>query len=179
MFSGFLWCSLVLSGALCDSLGLSVARPASRPVRPRTAESPTITAYQPASPMPSQCCPASASADLPNSPEDQASVAKATASPCAGRLWLASARRPCDLAQRPTLSSMEQERVRDSCVQVAMHTANGTVEPTGIVQTRVNVLDARAGARALPSTPDVLSIGKRCVHQGYAVVCRLRASGRS
>ena len=72
---------------------------------------------------------------------------------------------------------MPQDMVDSSCVTatpvripLSLSTANGLIAVQSAAQVRVSALNSIADALVLPSTPAVLSIGRRCMEHGYLFV---------
>ena len=64
----------------------------------------------------------------------------------------------------PTTGSYNGERQK----KIVFATANGKVSSRHVVPMRCNILNTTVAPYALPETPSVLSIGLRCMEQGYS-----------
>jgi hypothetical protein len=83
------------------------------------------------------------------------------------RYWLADTGCPVDLVGRPTLPAYEADRVEQAAISQNFDTANGSLPADQTTCMQVEGLPEAIDPYVLENTPDVISIGKRCVRYGY------------
>ena len=85
------------------------------------------------------------------------------------RLWLCDTACPFDLVTRDSIASEDEWRIVQADKEIRLATANGEIATSTVFDTQVEPLLYENGTKVhvLESTPDVLSIGKRCVELGY------------
>ena len=81
--------------------------------------------------------------------------------------WLAGTGCPIDLVGHNELSTGEQSLTRKVGRTRALQTANGTASTLGSVAAKMQDIDEVVDAHVMQNTPSLISIGKRCVEQGY------------
>ena len=59
---------------------------------------------------------------------------------------------------------------REAVGAPSLQTANGIIRPTMTVGLNISELDEKVDMLVLPSTPSVLSLGRRCMEEGYSFV---------
>ena len=89
--------------------------------------------------------------------------------PVTTRLWLCDTACPFDLVTRDSIATEDEWRIHEADKEIRLATANGEISVTTVFDTQVEPLLYENGTKVhvLESTPDVLSIGKRCVELGY------------
>ena len=83
------------------------------------------------------------------------------------RTWLCDTGCPFDLIGRNRIPADSFEHIRDSTTPVQLSTANGHLQVTQVVDMQINAFKENIEPYILDETPDVLSIGQRCVEMGY------------
>ena len=73
-----------------------------------------------------------------------------------------------DLTTRAVLPYGKIDFITTAEIPILLATANNLVNGEKVVQQQIGELGETAEPYVLDSTPDVLSIGRRCVEQGYS-----------
>ena len=73
-----------------------------------------------------------------------------------------------DLTTRASVPLHQHDRIYRAPAPIILATANGLSSGEKIVQQQIGELGEVAEPYILDSTPDVLSIGRRCVEDGYS-----------
>ena len=81
--------------------------------------------------------------------------------------WLADTGCPIDLVGLNELSVGEQSLVKKTGRTHALQTANGTASTLGSIAADMQDIDEVIDAHVMQNTPSLISIGKRCMEQGY------------
>ena len=81
--------------------------------------------------------------------------------------WLADTGCPIDLVGLNELSAGEQSLVKKTGRTHALQTANGTASTLGSIAADMQDIDEVIDAHVMQNTPSLISIGKRCMEQGY------------
>ena len=71
-----------------------------------------------------------------------------------------------DLTTRASVPPCLQDGITEANVPLTLSTANGLVSCNHVVITQIGELEEVAEPYILDATPDVLSIGRRCVEDG-------------
>ena len=82
--------------------------------------------------------------------------------------WMLDSGSGHDIVSRSLLSSLPNSRIRESAEQLTISTANGIIEVGEEALFRIPKIDRSISALLLESSPSVLSLGKRCMHEGYS-----------
>ncbi len=72
-----------------------------------------------------------------------------------------------DLTTRASIPTNQVDRIFITTAPILLATANGLVDGDKVVSQQIGELRKVAEPYVLDSTPDVLSIGRRCVEDGY------------
>ena len=81
--------------------------------------------------------------------------------------WLADTGCPIDLVGLNELRAGEQSLVKKTGRTHALQTANGTASTLGSIAADMQDIDEVIDAHVVQNTPSLISIGKRCMEQGY------------
>ncbi len=82
------------------------------------------------------------------------------------RSWLMGTGCKYDLTTRASVPPCLQDGIIEAIIPLTLSTANGLVSCNQVVSTQVGELEEVAEPYLLDATPDVLSIGRRCVEDG-------------
>ena len=82
-------------------------------------------------------------------------------------MWLCDTACPFDLISRETLPPDLEQFAEQADEPATLATANGVVEADTTIAMQVKQLEDNIDPYLLDSTPDVLSVGRRCVREGY------------
>src|SRR5665648_793356 len=82
------------------------------------------------------------------------------------RSWLMDTGCKYDLTTRASVPPNHQDLITDALIPLTLSTANGLVSCTQVVGTQIGGFEEVAEPYLLDATPDVLSIGRRCVEDG-------------
>ena len=88
---------------------------------------------------------------------------------CAVRLWLVDIGCGHDLASRSDVQGLRQ-LIRRSSNPITFKTANGLTKAEHEVDIKIDELGEVATPYVLPSTPNVLTVGRRVRKQGYSYI---------
>ncbi len=83
------------------------------------------------------------------------------------RSWLLDTGCRYDLTTRASIPTHQVDSVYTTTMPILLATANGLVDGDKVVSQQIGELLEVAEPYVLDSTPDVLSIGRRCVEDGY------------
>ena len=83
------------------------------------------------------------------------------------RYWLADTGCPADLVSEKTLPKDAAACIEVAAVEQNFDTANGELKADRTVRMQIEGLDDDCDLYVLADTPDVISIGRRCVQLGY------------
>ena len=93
--------------------------------------------------------------------------APAVASSMDARMWLCDTGCPCDLTSKKALDHEGRKMIQQADVPQVFNTANGQIRADTTVTMQIPHLMETIEPYLLPNTPDVISIGRRCVREGY------------
>src|SRR5665648_227264 len=82
------------------------------------------------------------------------------------RSWLVDTGCRYDLTTRASVPPSHQDLITDAIIPLTLSTATGLVSCTQVAGTQIGGFEEVAGPYLLDATPDVLSIGRRCVEDG-------------
>ena len=100
---------------------------------------------------------ASRMSSLPSAPGQERSIR-----------WLADTGCPIDLIGLNELSSSERTMIRKIGRSHSLQTANGTATTLGSITADMTDIEEVVDAHVMSNTPSLISIGKRCMEQGYS-----------
>ena len=86
---------------------------------------------------------------------------------CEPRMWILDTGCGHDLVQGDTLPKASRVQIERARSARKLHTANGTSQATMVAPLQVDYFMENIEPYVLPSTPNVLSSGRRCRHDGY------------
>ncbi len=81
---------------------------------------------------------------------------------------------PLDLLSSDDLTPEDRKYTRKICNNITLHTANGLTKVSDAVSLSVTELAEPICAHLLGSTPNVVSMGHRCLELGYTFIWRAR-----
>ena len=96
----------------------------------------------------------------------------ATAVPKAGVSWLVESGSESDLVFKAMLRDINAQNCRAAQHPISLITANGSTEANEVADVKLSALPDPVQPYVLNQTPAVLSVGTRCVDQGYSSVWR-------
>ena len=94
----------------------------------------------------------------------------ATAAPKAGVCWLVDSGSESDLVSKGMLRDVNAKNCRAVEHPISLITANGSTEANEVADVKLSALPDPVQPYVLDQTPAVLSVGTRCVDQGYSFV---------
>ena len=94
----------------------------------------------------------------------------ATAAPKAGVSWLVDSGSESDLVSKGMLRDVSAQNCRAAEHPISLVTANGSTEANEVADVKLSALPDTVHPYVLDHTPAVLSVGTRCVDQGYSFV---------
>ena len=94
----------------------------------------------------------------------------ATAAPKAGVSWLVDSGSESDLVSKGMLKDVSAKNCRAAEHPISLVTANGSTEASEVADVKLSALPDPVQPYVLNHTPAVLSVGTRCVNQGYSFV---------
>ena len=94
----------------------------------------------------------------------------ATAAPKAGVSWLVDSGSESDLVSKGMLRDVSAQSCRAAEHPISLVTANGSTEASEVADVKLSALPDPVHPYVLDHTPAVLSVGTRCVDQGYSFV---------
>ena len=94
----------------------------------------------------------------------------ATAAPKAGVSWLVDSGSESDLVSKGMLRNVSAKNCRAAEHPISLVTANGSTEANEVADVKLSALPDPVHPYVLDHTPAVLSVGTRCVDQGYSFV---------
>ena len=94
----------------------------------------------------------------------------ATAAPKAGVSWLVDSGSESDLVSKGMLRDVSAKNCRAAEHPISLVTANGSTEANEVADVKLSALPDPVHPYVLDHTPAVLSVGTRCVDQGYSFV---------
>ena len=94
----------------------------------------------------------------------------ATAAPKAGVSWLVDSGSESDLVSKGMLKDVSAKNCRAAEHPISLVTANGSTEASEVADVKLPALPDPVQPYVLNHTPAVLSVGTRCVNQGYSFV---------
>ena len=94
----------------------------------------------------------------------------ATAAPKAGVSWLVDSGSESDLVSKGMLRDVSAQNCRAAEHPISLVTANGSTEASEVADVKLSALPDPVHPYVLDHTPAVLSVGTRCVDQGYSFV---------
>ena len=105
-------------------------------------------------------------------PYFQENVASPAESDQSIRRWLVDTGCPFDLVSQRDLSEEERKYMSMSSKSLYLNTANGRAESNLVLSLRTPTLSDGIDAHVMSSTPNSISLGKRCMTMGYSFVWR-------
>jgi len=84
------------------------------------------------------------------------------------RVWLIDSGCAFDLLSSKNIPDYESGKLRNRGVAPVLRTANGLARPKGTAKVRIGSLDEVCEPLIMADSPDVLSMGRRCVKMGYS-----------
>ena len=84
------------------------------------------------------------------------------------RRWVVDSGSCFDIVGKLSLSDSDQTRIRHSKNGVILQTANGVINETRTVDISVDCIDKTIEAVVLDQCPNILSLGHRCMIEGYS-----------
>ena len=86
---------------------------------------------------------------------------------CLPDQWLIDTGSGHDLIGRSSVPSKHLQSARPAPEQNTLNTANGPTRVTQVVDVTIGALATEASPLLLADSPPVISVGRRCTHEGY------------
>ena len=87
------------------------------------------------------------------------------------RRWVVDSGSCFDIVGKLSLPDSDQTRIRHSKNGVILQTASGVINETRTVDISVDCIDKTIEAVVLDQCPNILSLGHRCMTEGYSFRC--------